>query len=335
MNNRTDRNSKELIRKYIENRCTPEELADFLALLNAKSVTLAEFDEAASREWELAGAALSPGEEALLQRQARDLLRHINHVKTNRLRRRRFFRIAAGVAASAAVVVLGVFLHAGLRGRFADPVYTEYATGVGEVRTILLPDGSEVTLNAVSSLRYDQEFGRKERKVTFSGQAFFDVKPDKDRPFLIGSGKLDVTVLGTSFDVKNYVEDEQTTVTVRNGCVAVSYDDSHLRIDLERNEQMQLDKRSLELRKERLSGIAEPLSWMSGNLCFRQTPIAEVVKMLRRHYDAEITLQNVPSGALITGMHDNRSLESVLRSICFSSGLDYEKQGEGYVIHSR
>lgn len=73
MNNRTDRNSKELIRKYIENRCTPEELADFLALLNAKSVTLAEFDEAASREWELAGAALSPGEEALLQRQARDL----------------------------------------------------------------------------------------------------------------------------------------------------------------------------------------------------------------------------------------------------------------------
>ena len=125
MNNRTDRNSKELIRKYIENRCTPEELADFLALLNAKSVTLAEFDEAASREWELAGAALSPGEEALLQRQARDLLRHINHVKTNRLRRRRFFRIAAGVAASAAVVVLGVVLHAGLRGRFADPVYTE------------------------------------------------------------------------------------------------------------------------------------------------------------------------------------------------------------------
>lgn len=250
----------------------------------------------------------------------------------NRLRI--FKRILTGTASVAAVCAIGWFVYTSVIANNSSDelVYKEVVTDKGEIKDVILPDGSLIKLNASSTLRYDQHYGKHDRNVTLTGEAFFDVKSDKTKPFIINSDKLSVRVMGTSFNIRSYPEDITTSVAVRSGKVGVDFDHDEINIKLRSGDQIVIDKTNLSMSRQNVN-VNNSISWMSGNLYFSELPIREAVKMLRRHYDANIILKDSSSKAIITGMHDNKSLESVLKSICFTANLKFDKKNGTYTIY--
>lgn len=328
--------TKELVLKYIDNTCSANELEEFLTLLRNNTADLQEFDATAKAYWDRDQNNTSSELQERYREQARKLLQ-----KTACGRKPPIpgwlttIRRTAAIAAS--ITVLSIVGYYALHGISNDPRteaadYNSIEARLGEIRRVELPDGTQVTLNAASSIRYDQHYGKEERQVWLTGEAFFDVKPDASCPFLVHSDKLDIRVLGTSFNVKAYPEDIQTAVTVRTGKVGISYDWDDIRMNLQPEDQLLIDTRNHAVSRTH-AAVEDALSWIHGNLTFTQLPISEVVKMLRRHYASDIVLQDTTTHVLLSGTHDNRSLESVLQSICFSAGLQYKKEGDRYLIY--
>ncbi len=130
----------------------------------------------------------------------------------------------AVAAAILAIVATGAWLLYPTKQGLQDPaVMTGQQTARKEVRRVLLPDGSQVWLNTASSLRYAEDFGRKSRTVYLSGEAYFEVAQNRELPFVIHTGNVSTTVLGTTFNIRAYPGQEAVTVAVRSGKVKVDY----------------------------------------------------------------------------------------------------------------
>lgn len=209
--------------------------------------------------------------------------------------------------------------------------YTEVHVKNGEHKRIILPDGTSVTLNAGSYLRYPREFITDVRRIEMDGEAFFEVTRDEEKPFLIHTKDADVKVLGTSFNVKAFDMDEQLTVSVQTGKVQVDLPEAMMR--LLPDEQFVMDKTKGEFQKRnedaRLSTV-----WIKGGLYFNRTPIRTVVNELVRMYNR--TIEFAPGAEYddyIYGEHDNKSLESVLKSIQYSTDIKYRIENDKIVLY--
>ena len=209
--------------------------------------------------------------------------------------------------------------------------YTEVHVKNGEHKRIILPDGTSVTLNAGSYLRYPREFITDVRRIEMNGEAFFEVTRDEEKPFLIHTKDADVKVLGTSFNVKAFDMDEQLTVSVQTGKVQVDLPEAMMR--LLPDEQFVMDKTKGEFQKRnedaRLSTV-----WIKGGLYFNRTPIRTVVNELVRMYNR--TIEFAPGAEYddyIYGEHDNKSLEAVLKSIQYSTDIKYRIEYDKIVLY--
>ena len=209
--------------------------------------------------------------------------------------------------------------------------YTEVHMKNGEHKRIILPDGTSVTLNAGSYLRYPREFITDVRRIEMNGEAFFEVTRDEEKPFLIHTKDADVKVLGTSFNVKAFDMDEQLTVSVQTGKVQVDLPEAMMR--LLPDEQFVMDKTKGEFQKRnedaRLSTV-----WIKGGLYFNRTPIRTVVNELVRMYNR--TIEFAPGAEYddyIYGEHDNKSLEAVLKSIQYSTDIKYRIENDKIVLY--
>ena len=209
--------------------------------------------------------------------------------------------------------------------------YTEVHVKNGEHKRIILPDGTSVTLNAGSYLRYPREFITDVRRIEMNGEAFFEVTRDEEKPFLIHTKDADVKVLGTSFNVKALDMDEQLTVSVQTGKVQVDLPEAMMR--LLPDEQFVMDKTKGEFQKRnedaRLSTV-----WIKGGLYFNRTPIRTVVNELVRMYNR--TIEFAPGAEYddyIYGEHDNKSLEAVLKSIQYSTDIKYRIENDKIVLY--
>lgn len=209
--------------------------------------------------------------------------------------------------------------------------YTEVHVKNGEHKRIILPDGTSVTLNAGSYLRYPREFITDVRRIEMNGEAFFEVTRDEEKPFLIHTKDADVKVLGTSFNVKAFDMDEQLTVSVQTGKVQVDLPEAMMR--LLPDEQFVMDKTKGEFQKRnedaRLSTV-----WIKGGLYFNRTPMRTVVNELVRMYNR--TIEFAPGAEYddyIYGEHDNKSLEAVLKSIQYSTDIKYRIENDKIVLY--
>ena len=143
---------------------------------------------------------------------------------------------------------------------------------------------------------------------------------------------LDVNVTGTSFNVCAYNDNPMTTVTVKSGKVGVVYGDDDIRMNLRADEEIVINTDDSSVSRNAVNAM-DALKWMRGSLIFRQNTLPEVIRILRRHYSCDIELRDSTSSVRISGTHDNKSIESVLESICFSAGLHYRVKDGGYVIY--
>ena len=205
-----------------------------------------------------------------------------------------------------------------------NTVKIEVASGV-EIEQVVLPDGSIVWLNNGSKISYEKDFlSSSSRKVTLSGNAFFDVERDTLKPFIIETGKLNVKVLGTSFDVYCY-ENEPSRVTVKTGKVEVSHTKSDSKVQLVKNEQSVFYVPSGKLQKIPANPDMS-IAWMHNVLQFENMELGQALKRVERKYGVKINcMDTLLLKSRIRASYKNEPLDTILSDLAFMINFDYTK----------
>ena len=280
-------------------------------------------DDLADEVWEEALSLPEPSDQIKEQykKEAQHLLESMQSQK--RSFTKRILYMATGIAASILVIWGAITMKQ--QWDIQHITVAQATTGFGEKKELTLPDGSQIILNACSKLEYPSQFIGDKREVQLVGEAYFKVQSNPEQPFLIQTSDFQVEVLGTEFNVKSYAHDQVQSVEVENGKVQVTLPEDRIR--LKKQEQIYLDKQSGEYSKLKRSEN-KVAAWRNGALHFYQTPLTDVAKELERRYHCKISFrQGEVFENLISGEHDNQSLESVLESLHYICGINYEKDG--------
>lgn len=312
---------RSLFRRYLDDLYTSEDARKLLDELHT-SETRGVLDDLTAEVWEESSAqqTFTDLEREKYKKEAAHLLKCIEHKKRTWLRR---ITVAAASVAAILCIAFGSMRYlAYLEDQ--DVTYLEAFTHYGEKKQLLLPDGTQLQLNSCSYIRYPNRFNGDMRKVELEGEGYFKVARNEKQPFIVGTSRLDVRVLGTQFNVKSYKEDELVSVTVESGKVQVDLPEAMMR--LKAREQVIINTVSGEYSKQKEA--REVAVWRKGELRFQSTPLRDAAKELERMYGCQITFSpDVDTTLEISGEHGNHSLDDVLESIRFISGgkLRYRK----------
>ena len=201
---------------------------------------------------------------------------------------------------------------------------------------VTLPDGTIVHLNAKSSLTYSQDFGRNDRKVALSGEGFFEVKKDTEKKFTVGTGYMDITVLGTKFNVYAYEAKDIVEMLLVEGSVDVTTSrPPYQSIRVKPNEKVVYNKRTGNLLHERTSNKMET-AWINKELVFRSERLEDVFRCLSRKFavtfsvDDETLLNDV-----YTGTFDDENVESIMRVLKYHYKFKYTNEDGVISIQTR
>lgn len=259
----------------------------------------------ACRTWEVMGASL-PAQPPLLQSGRQSTGRAPFAASHQGPGRRR--SIAIGIAALAACLI-AVFAAPTVLTRYT----ADYVTATAEVRRITLQDGSTVDLGASSAITV--HFSADARQVRLlEGQAFFDVRPDTTRPFTVKTGELDLTVVGTAFDVN--ITPETETVQLAHGIVNLSRSAGSDSMRMIAGDAITLDRASGRLARSTMH-VEAIASWRDRKLFVQDVPISAVIAELQRYHPSWITVASIELGdRRITGLYDlsdpDRALEALV-----------------------
>lgn len=189
----------------------------------------------------------------------------------------------------------------------------------------LLPDGTRVNLNADSEITFPEFFNDSLRIVHLSGEAYFDVIRDENKPFKVISEDIVTTVLGTSFNISAYPETGQVHIALVSGKVAVQKNNPGAQSYLIKpGEKILFDQNS---KYEVISNfdLLTETGWKEGILVFENASFPEFLSRLERWYGVEFLVQGKPAETWqIEGRFDNESLEEILKGVRFTHNLTYE-----------
>lgn len=203
-------------------------------------------------------------------------------------------------------------------------IYKE--TQPGQKLSVTLPDGSLIKLNSDSKICYPSDFGKKSRILEMEGEAFFDVVHDESNPFIIRTGTLETTVLGTSFNINAYQENDQIRVAVLRGKVKVSEPAGKLEEVgmLSPKEMLSYVKKDGRGHKTEIS-IEDIFSWKDDIILFKNANYPQIKKTLERWYSVEFVNKNqLNIQEDFSGRFENTSLERVLDALNYTSRFTYK-----------
>lgn len=193
----------------------------------------------------------------------------------------------------------------------------------GKRLTLQLSDGTKIYLNSGSTIEFPQRFVGNTREVLLDGEAFFEVAKDSTKPFVIKSNGVQTTVLGTSFNVNSYDENSEIKVSVKSGKVKVNSIEDGVIIGT--HQQAVFDKKTKNIRKETINSN-DLFAWKDGVLQFNDQPMREVLKTLERWYGVSFRFENQTiKNCHLTATYKNESLTAVLESVIYTKkGLKYQ-----------
>lgn len=327
--------------RYRDDLATPAEKTLFLELIrNGKERALVEeliAESLAAADWDG-----SVGDEAVLQA-LEEVLAGIQQMMEPSeaaapaeavSKTRTLYRVIGRVAAAVLLLVSGYWGWQRYGGR---PDMFTMEVPYGETRTFLLPDSSEVWLNAGSTLRYPAKFSGTQRQVTLeNGQAFFDIRPNPEHPFVVAAGELDITVLGTSFEVKAFNNEHEARVTVATGKVGVAVAGNGAQSpSLETLQPLQQLVYSRQQGVTTTKQVPETAiaAWRSNRLGYQEERLDDILRGLERKYNTPIKLVNTELAAeRITMQLENEPLADVLDVLSFTIHFTYSHDQDTVVI---
>jgi transmembrane sensor len=312
---------RQLFTKYVEGNIDKSDLLRLIEYLESKPKE--EFDHITKDLWDTNGHKHLPG--------AQELLGKINQKIRPSKYRLSYHLTPMRVAAAVVLLMLsGAILF------FIGDSHVDKSTiaqvivktnPLGQKSKIFLPDGSMIMLNSGSSISYPESFTDSLRAVTLEGEAFFEVKTNSKKPFQVYSQGVLTTVLGTSFNIKAYPEEEYVTVALATGKILVQATD-----EASTGEEIILEPGSAisysvaENRFSRHNYVYnQELGWKDGIIYFDHASRTEVFNILSRWYGVEFTEENQPSDVewKYSSQFKNEYLENVLESIGFSKNFTY------------
>jgi ferric-dicitrate binding protein FerR (iron transport regulator) len=238
-----------------------------------------------------------------------------------------YFRIAATVIILLGIGSVMVYLNdQGALSRKTTVSTTENQKNL----QVTLSDGSNVILNRNTRLTYRENFGRNGRHVSLSGEAFFEITPDKENPFIIDAGKARVKVLGTSFNVNTNNTDSAVEVFVKKGIVMVSDNEGTRSLTLDPGYIGTMNSGTSD---KFINNDPNYMAWNNGVLIYDRQTLDVVFRDLKKVYNMDIVaddpeiLENIWT---TNGPVDNQPQETIIRLICGSFNLSYTKDGNVY-----
>lgn len=200
----------------------------------------------------------------------------------------------------------------------------------GENYQIKLPDGTKVWLNAASSLRYPSAFIGKERQVELSGEAYFEVAKNKDKPFKVKTSNQTIEVLGTHFNVNSYPDENWTRTTLLEGSVKVNRKEKS--IILKPGEQALTATQNTNIQTS-VVDTEEVLAWKSGYFLFENADIKYIMRHLARWYDIEIEYSEEITKQKFGGaFQQSASLEELLGFLKSYGDVNFKVQGRKVIV---
>lgn len=248
---------------------------------------------------------------------------------------KRFYKYAAVIIFAVFIASAGFYI--GLKNHSAE-VFSEIISTPNQViNEFTLPDGSVVALNSNSKLVFPKQFKGDTREVTIEGEAFFDVKPNPEKPFIINAGNARVKVVGTSFNVSAYPETETVEVVVKTGKVQVISKSANelsagAQIYLTPGEKGTLLNKNSNPQK---SENTDPnyLAWKTHDLVFAEVPLNEVFKCLEKTYHVNIeVLEPELNNLKLNAQFDKKPIDFILNVVSLTFNLDLSVNNELYTF---
>ena len=194
-----------------------------------------------------------------------------------------------------------------------------------------LPDGSEVWLNHDSQITYQDDFNSDTRIVTLTGEAFFEVKHDRQKPFIIETKSARIKVLGTSFNVRAYEETNDTEVFVATGLVNFSNIKNKEGINVKPGETA-VAKNNIVLLLEAPENL-NVLAWKEKQLIFKRSSLSTVIKNLETYFEIDMEIRNEDiSRCRFTGSFSQPTLEEIIEALSVSLDLTIAKENDIYIV---
>ena len=277
-----------------------------------------------------------------------------NRINENKYRQ--WFRIAASIAI-VFTLVSAYFIYSGVMALDEPVVYNEITSPKGSKSKVHLEDGTVVWLNAESTLKYPTKFNKDKRKVCLTGEAYFKVKKDADRPFFVSTDNIKIKVLGTSFNVKNYPEDDAIETILESGVIKIHRktkrgESSGKSITLQPNQKLvlykdkfknnlpkpphkniknsreqSLDGLKLTPKKPRLYKNVETenyTAWKDHRLVINEESLGSLVRRLERWYDVNIIVEDeLAKQRTLTGVFEKETVEQAVTAICLTTDLKF------------
>jgi transmembrane sensor len=296
-----------LIDDYLRNTCTREEYDKIVEILNNP-----EYNSAVqfilSKKWsenETNDNEISEEDKKDIKQSLSNIHHEINLIEEHWESRSRFKKISRVLLNIAATLLLPVlffsiwyFFNTREYYQSTDSFITLNTPAGSKLRS-QLPDGTVVWLNSASTIKYPQNYTKRNRQVILTGEAYFEVSSDKLHPFFVKTKDLLIAVTGTKFNVNGYDDEETSSVVLEKGIISVKSlnSSSSQQYQLVQGDKLE-STRTQGLLLEHGIDVKKYVSWINGKLIFRDDPLGEVLKKLSRWYNVEIVV-NDPKGMFI------------------------------------
>jgi ferric-dicitrate binding protein FerR (iron transport regulator) len=208
-------------------------------------------------------------------------------------------------------------------------LYNTVATPRGGQYQLTLPDGSQVWLNAASSLRFPVAFGGAERRVELTGEAYFEVAKDARHPFKVAARGAEVTVLGTHFDVQSYADEPALATTLLEGAVQLRQGTQQTLLRPGQQAQAQPDGNI----RVREVDVQHAVAWKNGYFVFNDEPIEGIMRQVARWYDVDVQYRGALTDKDFNGKISRyKDAAAVLRMLELTGAVHFTTQGRRITV---
>nr|MBD3621834.1 DUF4974 domain-containing protein [Sunxiuqinia sp.] len=308
-----------ILSRYLDGSYSPDDYQQLKSCFEKQDST-ESLDQLIHRNWqEFEEQAPGKDLDIILQKVQRQI--YLDEKRQNKNLWHSYRQVAAVLLFPVLLLSAYLFLN---NQQVSDSAWAEIHSPIGARTQFQLPDGSTGWLNSGSTIQYPINFTNRQVKVT--GEAFFDVAKKNGKRFIVQTPALDITVLGTKFNVSAYSDDGFTEVVLEEGSVKLDGKNSTFSESLSPDQRFVFDA-------EQKTGRIVPVNaglhsaWKEGKLVFRDEPLSAVLKDMERWYNVKFVMDDKElKNHIYQATFQNETLEEVLELLAFTAPINYKIQ---------